>query len=140
MTEFVVNIPAEKRKLKQLRWAIHIQPSEDESKLYYWLLDNKGVMTVQCIENISDISKSQLKICTELINNVLNTQPNDLKKHVQINLTSTSSFLINTVRDWLENWSKNNFESRPNTEYLKQLHELKKVCKLTAAWGQPKTV
>ena len=140
MTEFVVNIPAEKRKLKQLRWSVHIQPNDGGTELHYWILDNKGVMSKHSVQNVTDIAQTELKTCTELIHSVLNTQTQDTKKHVQINLTSSSPFLINVVRDWLDQWSKNNFETRPNQEYLKELHMLKKICKINAAWAQPKTI
>jgi hypothetical protein len=138
MTDFVVNISAEKRKLKQLKWNIHIQPNETSNELDYWILDNKGAMTKNTITKVTDQQEYQLKTCIDIINNILNAQTDDIKKHVQINLTSTSPFLINIIRDWIESWNKNNFENKPNVELLKQILALKKSCKLNASWAQPK--
>ncbi len=138
MTEFVVNIPAEKRKLKQLKWNIHIQ--QDGNQIQYIVLDNKNHLSKGTTDINQDESKLFLSTCNKLIQEVLNSQNEETRKHVQINLTSTSPYLINIARDWLDAWNKNNYENRPYPELLKELFALKKACKITASWSPQKVI
>ena len=141
--DFVQKITEEKKKSRELTFTIYTSSCFDEktnSGSYGFCIVDRYEKKTVIIEKILDTSKShiELKSILESIKYILNNNENESKQFIHINLSSTSLFSVNIIRDWLDKWVNQSssaednipFSSRPNYELLNEIYNIISMIKL----------
>ncbi len=140
--DFVQKITEEKKKSRELTFNVYTASYFDEKTncgTYGFCIVDRYEKKTTIIEKINDTSKSQveLKSILESIKYIINNNENDSKQFIQINLSSTSLYSVNIIREWLHKWIQNDENqtgssetSRPNYELLKEIYNLINLIKL----------
>lgn len=71
--------------------------------------------------------------------------PEDYLSHVELNLFSDDIFIVNTLKEWIPKWYKENFKiskldatkERPCADLLREIAEITMNVKLTIKWTSP---
>ena len=122
--DFVKEISAEKRRLKELRYSLYVS-----SKAFAIHDNKKKLVATQPLttdENtiLHSPYESILMLTISGIQRIINmNEPKDYP-HIKIIVTSDDVYINNVIQEWLNKWKVNNFEDRPNQTLLQQLHDL----------------
>jgi hypothetical protein len=122
--DFVKEISAEKRRLKELRYSLYVS-----SKAFAIHDNKKKLLATQPLstdENtiLHSPYESILMLTISGIQRIINmNEPKDYP-HIKIIVTSDDVYINNVIQEWLNKWKVNNFEDRPNQTLLQQLHDL----------------
>ena len=134
--DFVQKITEEKKKSRELTFNVYTASYFDEKTncgTYGYCIVDRYEKKTTIIEKINDTSKSQveLKSILESIKYIINNNENDSKQFIQINLSSTSLYSVNIIREWLHKWIQDETSiTRPNYELLKEIYNLINLIKL----------
>jgi ribonuclease HI len=143
--DFVQKITEEKKKSRELTFNIYTASCFDEKTncgTYGFCIVDRYEKKTTIIEKINNTSKSQveLKSILESIKHIINNNENESKQFIQINLSSTSLYSVNIIREWLHKWIQNDEQPedeqnsprliRPNYELLKEIYNLTNLIKL----------
>jgi ribonuclease HI len=142
--EFVKHITPSQRKLYELRYTVFTDGSCDNTKAGGWaavIIDSKGKKTIVS-GNVSDTTNNQMELMAilEALEWILEKYDDKIKKHVQINLNSDSTYCVNSIRYWIPKWEEENYllpgteTLRPNAKLLEKIYELTKKCKFEVKW------
>ena len=66
---------------------------------------------------------------------IYNTVETKKRKHINVTIFTDSPYCVNLLKEWLDMW-KDDLDSRPNSELLKKLYELKRKIKIESKWAQ----
>ena len=122
---FVVNIPAEVRRIKEMKYKCYISPKA-------YVVQNTKHKTILKSESSDDsVSTDNLTAILEqtirCIHKIINIHTEDDLKHVGIEILSEDVYLSNVLNEWLNKWKINNFENRPNAQLLNELYDLSRL-------------
>jgi|694.fasta_scaffold155495_5 ribonuclease HI len=140
---FLVKISPEQKRLLELQYTIYTDGSCDHKNKGGWaavIIDNKQKKTILSgFTPSSTNNRMELTAIIEALEWVLNKYDEKTKPYVKICLYSDSRYSINSIRDWISEWEKNDYKindttERPNTDLLKKLSHLNKQCQLDAKW------
>jgi hypothetical protein len=140
--QFVVDISDESKKLRELKYTLYIETSfhnSSTSNIKFILTNYRGINTYKESNIIvnSDI-ECQLLAAIEGINWVLEKYNQVEKSNIQLSIFTPNIYLSNIIREWLTDWSSNNFENRPYQHLLQKLYNTVNICKYNGYWCEKK--
>ncbi len=131
--EFVVNIPAEKRRIKEMRYKVFLSDSaylvqDIKNKTILKKLNNENKMNTaqDTNENLEGI----LHVVIEVLEQLFQKHGEEDQPHMSVDLISESVYLNNLLNNYMPLWKEQEFANRPNSEYLKRLQPLLEKCKI----------
>ena len=141
--EFIQPLSPEQKRILEMRYTIFTDGSCDHCKRGGWaaiIIDSKNKKTALSgfCDNTTN-NQMELTAIIEALEWVLNKYSTKDRKHVTILLQSDSQYCVNSIRDWMKEWSQEDFmvsegKPRPNRELLIKLQDLISSCDLTANW------
>ncbi len=136
MTEFISKITPEKKKIRELKFTLYAHGNQ-EDEVGGWatiILDKHEQKTVLSgkEENINQNRIDMIAIIEGLNWIYCSVEPK-YRKYVMVNLNCDNVFCVNIIKEWLDKWEEN-IESRPNSDLLKTLIDLKQKMKINAMW------
>ena len=109
-------------------------PGGFAAKIYY--LDKDPKIVIGRESNTTNNRMEMLAII-EGLNWIYASVDQKYRKYITITLFSDSIYCVNTIKDWIHRWEKDeSIETRPNSDLLKQLLEILNKVKVDARWIQ----
>jgi ribonuclease HI len=141
MTEFIANISPEKRKKRELKYTLYTDGSCDDKKSGGWasiILDkNEQQFTISGKEINTTNNRMEMVAIIEGLNWIYSSVEQRYRKYINVILFSDSVYCVNTIREWLDKWKEDkSIDTRPNSDLLKQLLEIKEKLNIEAKWIQ----
>lgn len=141
MTEFIANISPEKRKKRELKYTLYTDGSCDDKKNGGWaaiILDkNEQQFTISDKEINTTNNRMEMISIIEGLNWIYSSVEQRYRKYINVVLYSDSIYCVNTIREWLDKWNEDNsIDTRPNSDLLKKLLEIKDKIHIDAKWIQ----
>jgi ribonuclease HI len=136
MTEFISKVTPEKKKIRDLKFTLYSHGIQEEG-IGGWatiILDKHEQKTVLSgkEEDIKDNRIDMIAII-EGLNWVYCSVEPKYRKYITVNLNSDNVYCINIIKDWLDKWEET-IDSKPNSDLLKSLIDLKDKMKINAMW------
>lgn len=136
MTEFISKVTPEKKKIRELKYTVYAHGNKEDN-IGGWatiILDKNEQKTVLSgkEENVKDNRIDMISIIEGLNWIYCSVEPK-YRKYVTVNLNCDNVYCINIMKEWLDKWEED-IESRPNSDLLKTLIDLKKKMKINAMW------
>jgi ribonuclease HI len=126
-TSFVVNISAEKRRLKDLKYSLYIftKCHEHKGKWMNIIINSKHEkQTFYGSNNNTNIDRISLYACLEGMKLILSQHNDDEKHNCKITIYTDNVYCINILKEWIHIWKKTNFLNRPNNDLLIECYAL----------------
>lgn len=123
---FLQEIPEDKKALLELNFTVQILTSWfQEEKFGTWsaaIKDNNGKKsTIQGKYN--EKLALELIAAIEAIRHIYSRYKDDkTKSYVCIEVQTSSIYVTNVLKEWIYTWASDNFEKRPNAEYLRTIY------------------
>ena len=127
--EFVVNIPQEKRRLKEMKYRLFV------SDTAYAVLDikNKVVLKKSYSKPETSIGENYekiLELTIEALEDLYSRYSTTEQHHMTIELISESIYLNNLINNYIPVWKGDNCNNRPYQSLLLKLIPLLDRCKI----------
>lgn len=145
-TDFVREIPADKRELFELSYTIYTDGSckvkEGEGGWAAYIVDNKNkkyMLSGNAVNTTNN--RMELTAILEAIQFVLAKLDDKSTTYATITVHCDSTYCTNTLREWIYTWVKQDFKNgeseRPNTDLLRIAYKLLLICgsNLTFHWA-----
>ena len=141
MTEFISSITPERKKKRELKYILYTDGSCDNNKVGGWasiILDkNENQFTISGKDENTTNNRMEMLAIIEGLNWIYSSVEQKYRKYITITLFSDSIYCVNTIKDWIRKWEKDeSIETRPNSDLLKQLLEILNKVKVEARWIQ----
>jgi ribonuclease HI len=141
MTEFISSITPEKKKKRELKYTLYTDGSCDNNKIGGWasiIIDkNEKQFTISGKEENATNNRMEMVAIIEGLNWIHTSVDQKYRKYITITLFSDSIYCVNTIKDWIYRWEKDDsIETRPNSDLLKQLLNILNKVKVEARWIQ----
>jgi ribonuclease HI len=141
MTEFISSITPEKKKKRELKYTLYTDGSCDNNKVGGWasiIIDkNEKQFTISGKEENTTNNRMEMVAIIEGLNWIYTSVDQKYRKYITITLFSDSVYCVNTIKDWIYRWEKDeSIETRPNADLLKQLLDILNKVKVEARWIQ----
>ncbi len=131
--DFQSPIPEEKKKLLELKFTIYMDTNFDnEQKKQDWcavFVDNKHKTTQISGRVEKNVNKLELELYCVLncFQYLIDKFDNNVLQYVCLELFTTSVYVSNILKEWLNKWALEDFVQRPNSELLKQVHMMQNM-------------
>lgn len=139
MSEFISKITTEQKKIRDLKFTLYTYGVYDKDvNKSAWscvIVDRYDQKTnISCVEEtITDYKRAELIGIIEGIKWIYLTVSKPYRKYIKITLCSPNIFPINILREYLDLW-KDDIDTRPNSDLLKELQLLKSKIHLDIKW------
>ena len=134
MSEFISKVTTEQKKIRDLKYTLYTYGVYDADKnKCAWscvIVDRYDQKTnISCAEEtMTDYKRAELTSIIEGIKWIYLTVTKSYRKYIKITLCSSNIFPVNILREYLDLW-KDDIDTRPNSDLLKELILLKsKIC------------